>query len=151
MVAVTDYFPNKDGYITDGNVIGFCYADDTTMVAGSFVTVGATRTQYIGVAVTAAECDGIGMCLRTPSAIGDIIPVAFRGVVKAVASGTITIGQMVSNSKTTATAVVLTHAEATSATLMSNAGTARILGVALQGQATAVTADEILVMLGRYY
>ena len=151
MVAVTDYYPNKDGYITDGNVIGFCYADDTTMAAGSFVTAGSTQAKYVGVKVTAAECDGIGMCLRTPSAIGDIVPVAFRGVVKAVASGTITIGQLVSNSMTTKAAVVLTHAEATSATLIANAGTARILGTALQGQATAVTADEILVMLGRYY
>ena len=151
MVAVTDYYPNKDGYVTDGNVIGFCYADDTTMAAGSFVTVGSTQKHYVGVAVTAAECDGIGMCLRTPSAIGDIVPVAFRGVVKAVASGTITIGELVSNSLTTATAVVLAHAETDSANIMVNSGTARILGTALQGQATAVTADEILVMLGRYY
>jgi len=151
MVAVTDYYPNKDGYVADGNVIGFCYADDTTMTAGSYVTVGATRAHYIGVAVTAAECDGIGMCLRTPSAIGDIVPVAFRGVVKTTASGTILIGEMVSNSMTTKTAVVLVHAESDSANIMVNSGTARILGTALQGQATAVTADEILVMLGRYY
>ena len=151
MVAVTDYFPNKNGYVTDGNVIGFCYADDTTMTAGSFVTVGATRAHYVGVAVAAEECDGIGMCLRTPSAIGDIIPVAFRGVVKTVASGTIAIGDLVSNSKTTKTAIVLALAETDSANLMVNSGTARILGVALQGQATAVTADELLVMLGRYY
>jgi len=150
MVAVTDYFPNKDGYICDGNVIGFCYADDTTMTAGAFVTVGSTQAKYVGVAVTAAEGDAIGMCLRTPGAVGDIIPVAFRGVVKATASGTITIGQLVSNSGTTVTAVVTAMSELTSVNLMCNSGTARIVGTAMQSS-TAQQADEVLVMLGRYY
>ena len=27
MVAVTDYFPKKDGYVADGIVIGFCIAE----------------------------------------------------------------------------------------------------------------------------
>lgn len=150
MVAVTDYYPNKDGYICDGNVIGFCYADDTTMTAGAFVTVGSTQKKYVGVAITAAEGDAIGMCLRTPAAIGDIVPVAFRGIVKTTASGTITIGQLVSNSGTTVTAIVTAMSELTSANLMCNGGTARIVGTALQSS-TAGQADEVLVMVGRYY
>jgi len=149
MVAVTDYFPNKDGYVCDGQVIGFCYADDTTMTAGSYVTVGATRAKYVGVAVSAVECDGIGMCLRTPSAIGDIVPVAFNGIVKTLASGTIVIGEVVSNSATTKTAVVRAMAETNSTNLLALGGTARILGLALQAN-TAGVADEILVFLGKY-
>ena len=150
MVAVTDYFPNKDGYICDGQVIGFCYADDVTMAAGNWVKPGVTRQHYIGVANCLTKNGAFGMCLRTPSAVGDVIPVAFGGIVKTIASGTIVIGDLVGSSATTATTIVRVWAENTdSANYLHNAGTAHILGTALQSN-TALTADEILVMLGKY-
>ena len=146
MVAVTDYYPHKDGYVEDGSVIGFCYADDTTMAAGSWVTFGATRANYVAVAVTAAACDAIGMCLRAPSAIGDIVPVAFKGIVKSAVHSTLAIGSLVSSSITTVTAMVEALGAYSSVNQLHNAGTARILGTALQA---GNPADEILVLLGK--
>ena len=149
MVAV-DFFPNKDGYICDGQVIGFCYADDVTMTAGTYVKPGSTQSHYVGVATSTVANDAIGMCLRAPSAIGDVVPVAFAGVVKTIASGTIVIGDLVGNSLTTITTVVRAYAEAANSNAyLFNAGTRHFLGTALQSN-TALTADEILVMLGKY-
>lgn len=148
----TDYFPNKDGYIEDGHVVGFCYADDVTMTAGSFVQFGASRANYVAVAVAAEAADSVGMCLRTPSAIGDIVPVAFMGVVKAAVHSTIAIGDLVSNSKTTVTAVIEALGAYTSnKQVHNNIGgnfTARILGTALQG-GNGTAPDEILILLGK--
>jgi len=149
MVAA-DYFPNKDGYICDGQVIGFCYADDVTMAAGSFVKPGTTQAGYVGVAVCDVAGDAIGMCLRAPAAIGDTVPVAFSGIVKTIASGTIVIGDLVLSSTTTVNTITRAYQEqANSNQYMFNAGTRRFLGTALQSN-TALTADEILVMLGKW-
>jgi hypothetical protein len=146
---MTDYFPAKDGYIEDGHVIGFCYAEDVTMTAGHFVTWGTSRANYVAVKVSAEACDAVGMCLRTPAAVGDIIPVAFMGVVKAAVHSTIAIGDLVNNSVTTLTAVVEALAAYPSNKLIHNstAYTARILGTALQ--TGAVPGDEILIMIGK--
>jgi hypothetical protein len=149
-MAATDYFPNKDGYIEDGHVIGFCYADDTTMAAGSFVKFGTSRANYVAVAAATAAADSVGMCLRTPAAIGDVVPVAFMGVVKTAVHSTIAIGDLVSNSKTTITAVVEALGAYTSEKQVHNGiggnFTARILGTAMQA---GNPADEILVLLGK--
>ena len=146
MVAVTDYFPKKDGYVDDGMVIGYCIAEDTTMAAGSYVTLGTTVANYIAVKVSVATADSVGMCLRAPSAIGDVVPVAFQGVVKTAVHSTVTVGNLISNSMTTVTAVVEALGAHASANLLFNAGTAYILGTALQ---SGVPADEILVMLNK--
>ena len=151
-MAATDLFPNKDGYIEDGHVVGFCYADDVTMTAGSFVTWGASRANYVGVAVSTDACDAVGMCLRTPSAVGDIVPVAFKGIVKAACHSTIAIGDLVGISSTTVTALIEALAAYASNTLAHNSSlyTARILGMALQGGNNDGTeADEVLVMIGK--
>jgi len=151
-MAAVDYFPNKDGYIEDGHVIGFCYADDTTMAAGSFVKFGTSRANYVAVAVSDDACDAVGMCLRTPSAVGDVVPVAFKGVVKAACHSTIAIGSLVGNSSTTVTALIEALGAYGSNALIHNstAYTARVLGMALQGGNNAGTSpDEILVMLGK--
>jgi hypothetical protein len=146
MVAVTDYFPKKDGYVADGIVIGFCIAEDTTMAAGSWVAFGTSVADYIAVKITAAASDAVGMCLRAPDAIGDKVPVAFQGVVKTAVHSTIGIGDLVSSSITTVTAIVEALGAYNSANQLFNAGTARILGTALQG---GIPADEILVMLNK--
>lgn len=151
---VSDLFPNKDGYIEDGHVIGFCYAEDTTMTAGAFVKFGATtRANYVSVAVSDDACDAVGMCLRTPAATGDIIPVAFQGIVKAACHSTIAIGDLVGNSSTTVTALIEALGAYASNTLQHNSTnyTARILGMALQaGDSNAgVNPDEILILLNK--
>ena len=148
---MTDNFPAKDGYIEDGHVIGFCYAEDTTMAAGSSVAFGTSRANYVAVKVSVATADGIGVCLRAPSAVGDIVPVAFSGVVKMAVHSTIAIGDLVANSKTTVTALVECMGAYTSDKLRWNGVggnfTARVLGTALQAGGNG---DEILVMLGKY-
>ena len=147
MVAVTDYFPKKDGYVQDGIVIGFCKAEDTTMAAGSWVTFGTSVADYIAVKITAVAADAVGMCLRAPDAIGDVVPVAFQGVVKTAVHSTISIGDLVSNSITTVTAIIEALGAYGSDNQLFNAGTARILGTALQG---GIPADEILVLLNKF-
>ena len=146
MVAVTDYFPNKDGYVTDGQVISFCYPDDTTMTAGSWVTLGTTRAKYVAVKITAAAADAIGVCLRTPTAIGEPIPVAMKGIVKTLTHSTVAIGNLVSSDIGTVTDIVEALGAYNSANQLWNGGTARVLGTALQG---GNPGDEVLVMLGK--
>jgi hypothetical protein len=149
-MVVVDWYPNKDGYIEDGHVIAFCYAEDTTMAAGSWVTFGTSRANYIAVKITVAAADGVGMCLRAPVAVGDIVPVAFCGVVKTALHSTVVIGDLLSSGITTKTAVVEIHGAYTSEKNLHNGlggnYTAKILGVALQG---GLPADEILVLLGK--
>ena len=141
---MTDNYPNKDGYVADGICVGFCYAEASTITLGSFVKFGTTRADYIGVAITAAAGDAVGMALKAASAAGDIIPVAFLGVVKATVHSTTAIGNLLSNSITTVTSVVpLAY---TSDKLLINGGTAHVLGTALQ--TGAVPGDSILVHLG---
>jgi len=146
-MVVVDYFPKKDGYICDGMVIGFCTAEDTTMAAGSWVTFGTTVANYIAVKITALAADAVGMCLRAPGAIGDVVPVAFQGVVKTAVHSTISIGDLVSNSITTVTAIVEALGAFASANQLFNAGSARILGTALQDG--LAPGDEILVLLNK--
>ena len=144
-----DYFPNKDGYIEDGHVVGFCYADDVVMTAGAFVTWGASRANYVAVKASDLACDAVGMCLRTPAAVGDIVPVAFKGIVKAAVHSTIAIGDLVGNSSTTITALIPVFDAYASNLLFHNSSlyTAKILGMALQ--AGAVPKDEILIMINK--
>ena len=149
-MAATDLFPNKDGYIEDGHVVGFCYADDVTMTAGSWVTFGTSRANYVAVAITAAAADACGMCLRTPAAVGDVVPVAFMGLVKTAVHSTIAIGDLVSSSITTKTAIIEALGAYSSEKQIHNGVggnfTARILGTAMQG---GNPTDEILVLLGK--
>jgi len=150
-MVVVDWYPNKDGYVDDGHVVAFCYAEDVTMAAGAFVRFGATtRSNYVSVRVSDDCCDAVGMCLRTPVAIGDVVPVAFMGVVKTAVYSTIGIGDLVGNASTLVSAIVECP-DSYGAILLrhnGNAGnfTARIVGTALQGGGVA---DEILVLLGK--
>jgi hypothetical protein len=151
MVAVLDYYPNKDGYIEDGHVMAMCAAEDVTMVAGSLVQFSAdpSTAGYITVKISAARGDASGICLRTPTAIGDTVPVCFQGVVKCIAHDAITIGSLIASAATTISTVTEALSDNAGISQMYNAGTAHILGTALQAAATA--ADEILVLVGRIY
>jgi len=150
MPAVTDYYPNKDGYIEDGHVIAMCKAEDVTMTAGSLVALGAHVQNYVTVKTSDAvkAGDAVGMCLRAPVAINDTVPVCFTGVVKAVAYEALAAGALVSSALTTLNTVADAITDQTSVNLVHNGGTAHILGMTMQASATA--ADEILVFFGKF-
>jgi len=148
-MAATDYFPNKDGYVADGDVVGFCYADGA-IVAGTFVAFGTSRANYVAVISTSTASAAIGMALRDASAAGDIIPVCFMGVVKTIAGAAIATGALVGNSATSNKVVTLAY---TSEKIRINGKggdyTARILGTCLQGAFNDT--DECLVNIGQTF
>lgn len=146
---MTDYFPSKDGYVADGDVVGFCYADGA-IVAGTYVAFGTSRANYVAVATTSTASAAIGMALRDASAAGDIIPVCFMGVVKTIAGAAIATGALVGNSATSNKVVTLAY---TSDKIRINGiggnYTARILGTCLQGAHN--NTDECLVYIGKTF
>ena len=145
----TDYYPNKDGYVADGHVVGFCYADGA-IVAGTFVKLGTSRANYVAVITTAVASEAIGMALRDASGAGDVIPVCFDGVVKTMAQAAITTGWLVGNNASSNKVVALAYGS--DCLRVNGAGgnyTARILGTALQG--AALDTDEVLVYIGKTF
>lgn len=146
---MTDYFPKKDGYVADGDVIGFCYADGA-IVAGTYVALGTSRADYIAVISTSTASAAVGMALRDASAAGDIIPVCFMGVVKTIAGAAIATGVLVGNSATSNKIVTLAY-NSTQIRINGKGGnyTARILGTALQGAFNDT--DECLLYIGKTF
>jgi len=152
---MTDYWPDKDGLIADGFTIGFCYADDTTITANYTVKVGTTGASKIPVAASTAIGDGIGVALKTPVAVGDMIPVCFYGLVKMVnaatggsdpAALTPTIGKYVMNSGLTGVFVGQGISTNTS-TYKVFSGASYVLGLCLC--TVAATSDEFPVLVGK--
>ena len=148
-MAATDNYPNKDGYVADGDVIGFCYADGA-IVAGTYVTFGTSRANYCAVITTSTASAAVGMALRDSSAAGDIIPVCFMGVVKSIAGAAVATGALVGNSATSNKVVTLAYAS--NLIRINGKGgnyTARILGSCLQGAFNDT--DECLVYIGKNF
>ena len=142
-------WPEADGVIVEGFSIGFCYADDTSITANGFVKVGTHAASRVPVAVSALCGDAIGMAMKTPVAIGDMIPVLFYGVAKVTTAYADTslkpyIGSFLMNSTATTVtgvgALVLANLELFT-------GASYILGMALQ--TPGATADEILALVGK--
>jgi hypothetical protein len=146
---MTDYYPSEEGYIDDGQIVGFCKAGGSITLHGA-VTMGNTSVSgYLSV-VAAGVATGIGIALKAADT-NDYIPVAFQGIVKQT-TGTATFSVMdpVHSSGTTAGVVELIVATSGSEydnmayTDATTTGFLR-LGYALQAGTTA--ADEVLIML----
>jgi len=143
---MTDYFPNKDGYVADGHVIGFCNCT-AAVLAGTWVKWGTSLADYVGVTATAAASDAVGFALKDGAA-GDKIPVCFNGVVKTIAGAAFAAGAIVGNQTGANSKKVVTLAYASNLIRFNGiAYTARIIGKALQ-EASNDT-DEVLVMVGK--
>jgi hypothetical protein len=150
----TDLWPDADGLIADGFTIGFAYADSTSITANYAVKVGTTGASKIPVTVAAAVGDGVAVALKTPVAVGDMIPLCFYGLVKMVncASGDDsaalmpTIGKFVMNSAALGVQGYRTLLT-TNMALFTGASACNILGLCLQ-TCTAVS-DEFAVLVGK--
>ncbi len=144
----TDYWPEKDGYISDGLVVGYCKA------AGSITLHTAVK-----ISASAASCltvdeagyqEGVGVALLSADT-NDFIPVCFYGVVKMKADTAAAISVMQTVVSGT-TAADITRMPVVADTADNNyaanngTGTLHKLGMALQAGTT--DADELLVLIG---
>lgn len=156
---MTDLYPDEEGYIGDGLIIGFAKAAGSITLHGA-VTIPATGVaSYVSVSA-AAYRTGVGIALRAADT-NDYIPIVLYGIVKqTVGAATFTANKIVT-SATTAGQVDLVGsvAAATLADLSNNlcswqgvGGGATTfwyrLGLAIQPGTTA--GDEALIAVGRF-
>lgn len=146
---MTDLYPSEEGYITDGNVIGFCKVQAAIELHESVFIHGTAVSGTISVAPAAGDGDGIAIALREGAA-GDYIPVCFHGVVKLIAGDTLTGGDQLINDALGTYVLPMPNTTATNATIfrgINYTGVRVRLGVALQNG--AASGDELLVLVGR--
>ena len=146
---MTDLYPSEEGYISDGNVIGYCKCQATIALHSSVFIHGTAVAGVVSVAPTAADGDGCAVALKGGAA-GEDIPVCFFGVVKMMAAAAIDEGDQVKSDSLGTYILPIADRDATAATLlrgMNYTGTVIRLGVALQ--AGASSGDELLVLVGR--
>ena len=117
----------------------------TAITENCVVRLTATTAGTVTVGITAAWGDCIGVALRAVDS-GQMVPVAFHGVVKMLADATLALGQQVCSSAAGANKVIDTPTSAN--LLLGDDGSAYVLGTALQEAAD--DEDEILILLGRW-
>lgn len=145
---MTDYWPEKDGQISDGLVVGYCKA------AGSITLHTAVK-----ISASAASCitvdeagfkEGVGVAMKAGDT-NDFIPVMFYGVMKAKADTAAAISVM-NHVVSGTTAGDFEAMAAVSATTYSSTvsewldGSSHKIGLALQAGTT--DADEFLLLVG---
>jgi len=153
----TDNWDSQEGYISQGQVIGFVTLG-TSVVAGDWLTWGtAAANQIVMDAATpkTAEANGVAMALKG-GVTGDKIPACFYGVCKCVAYSTCTVGGFVTNPATAGTTITFGNVNPLTATdtgrdaedlaRMNGSGTAFLIGQCLQAGTTI--GDELLVLVG---
>lgn len=146
---MTDLYPDEEGYISDGAVIGFCkLVNSVALHAG--VKMGTTSVSGVVSMVTgASDGDSYGVALKA-GVTDDLIPVCFHGIVKMVIGDTCTAGDVVM-SDASATYVLpikaMTEDEILKWRGLNGTGTYVRLGLLLQNG--AASGDEALVFIGR--
>jgi len=144
-MAKADYWPQEEGYIVEGSPVMMCKSAGT-ITEMACVRPSATAVGCVTVDHSAAWGDCIGVALRASTVAGQMIPVAFAGIVKLLADATLALGQQVCNQAGESNKIIDTP---TSVNLkLGDNGTAYVLGTTLQ--AAADDEDEILVLLGRW-
>lgn len=139
----TDYWPQEEGYIVEGSPVMMCKTAGTLGEMNT-VEINTGASGYVLVDHGSAKGDTIGVALRACTVTGQMIPVAFGGIVKLLADSTIIVQQPVIGNGDE-TAKVIRSSYMGSDDLYCNEGTGWILGMALQAGIT--TGDEILVLL----
>jgi len=147
---MTDLYPDEEGYIADGSIVGFCKAT-AAIPLHSGVKFGTSVSGVISVTAGAADGDSNGIALKEAAA-GDFIPVCFYGVVKILAGAVLAEGDMV-KSDASATYVLpidtLTHDEYVLWRGVSGGVTATAWRLGMTLQAAAASGDEFLLLVGR--
>ena len=156
-MATVDQWETQEGYICQGNVIGFVELG-APAVAGEALQWGTPAANKVVMIKKSEAADSCAVSLKGGTT-GDKIPAVFYGVVKMCAYSTITVGDPVINSKTEGATVTYGNvtpltAEGTTCNhgyyLKHNngTGTAYILGMALQAATT--TGNELLILVGGF-
>lgn len=140
----TDYWPQEEGYIVEGSPVMMCKSAGT-ITEMACIKIQAGGAGYVQVDHSAAAGDSIGVALRAVTVTGQMVPVAFGGIVKMLANCTLAVQQPVTAVGTDTAKVVASTLIHGSDDLYFNEGTAWILGMNLQAGVT--TSDEILVLL----
>jgi hypothetical protein len=140
----TDWWPQEEGYIVEGTPVVMCYAG-AHISEMSCVVLDAATAGRVCVAHSAGAGDSLGVALRAASA-GQMVPVAFGGIVKLIANAAIGLGVLVQSLGSDTPNITVTG-NSVSVQIGDQAGT-RVLGTSLQ-EATAGS-DEILVCLGMW-
>ena len=150
-----DLYPDEEGHISDGLVIGYCKVQ-ATIVQNQAVYLHSTSVSgAVSVAPCANDSDSYAVALKAASA-GDYIPVCFYGVVKMYGGSTITAGDVVCNDASGIfVGTMPTYQVGNSPTYLehyacvANGGTIYRLGLALQNGNGATTGGELLVLIGK--
>lgn len=150
-----DLYPDEEGHLSDGLIIGFCKAT-TTIVQNQAVFLHSTAVSgAVSVAPCTADATGQAVALKAAAA-GDWIPVCFYGVVKMYGGSTIVAGDMVCNDASAIFVGTLPaydyHLSPTYLAYYAsnkNGGTCYRLGLALQNGNGATTGGELLILVGR--
>ena len=141
----TDYWPQEEGYIVEGASVMMCLSDVSTITEMACVKIENTAAGSVSVDHSDAWGDAIGVALRACTVTGQMIPVAFDGIVKLLADATLTAQQIVCSAGSDTSKII--DAPASNNLILGDTGTAWVLGVTLQ--AAADDEDQILVLLGR--
>jgi hypothetical protein len=149
---LTDLYPDEQGYIGDGLVIGYAKAAGSITLHGA-VSIPATGvSSYVSVQAATLQT-GVGIALRAADT-NDYIPVVLYGIVKqTVGSVTFAAGKIVTSGTTAGT---VNQMPAVNGTTMlewnglGNGGTTALnrLGLALQPGTTA--GDLALIAVGKF-
>jgi len=147
---VVDYYPDEEGYISEGHIIGYAKAG-TAITAFNSVKLGTTAAGSVVVDVGAADGDSIGIALKT-AVTNDLLPVALRGIMKIVAGEAIAANSVLKNDSSPGYMLVIGDlATGTAAPIfvgLNGTGTVIRMGIALQD--ATQSGDEILMLLGAF-
>lgn len=147
---MADLYPDEEGHISDGLIIGFCKVVDGVEI-NEAVGVGVTGVAgVVSVKGAAALGDAIGVALKA-GVTDDYVPVCLYGVVKMiVGTATFTTGAIVYNSAIGTHVEIIPTTNTTPGIIafrgISGDGSVFRLGTALQPGTTA--ADEALILIG---
>ena len=145
---MTDLYPDEEGYISDGLVIGYCVAA-ASIALHSGVSIGTTSVAgAVNVLAGAADGDSLAVALKAADT-GDFIPVCFHGIVKMVIGDTCTAGDIVKSDASATYVIPIIQTVDDILKFRGLNGTGTIIRLGLLMQPGAASGDEALVFIGR--
>ena len=140
-MAGTDYWPQEEGYIYEGAPVMQCVASGA-ITENACVKLAAATVGNVVVAQSTTWGECIGVALRAV-ATGQVVPVAFGGIVKMLADATLALGHQVVSSAAGGNKLI--DGPGTANVKIGSNGTAFLMGTILQAAATE--GDEILSLI----
>lgn len=145
---MVDLYPDEEGYISNGTIIGYCKAADSIALHEG-VSIGVTSVSgAVSVLAGAADGDCLAVALKAADT-GDFIPVCFHGLVKMVIGDTCTAGDIVKNDASATYVIPIVQTVDTILKFRGLNGTGTIIRLGLLMQPGDASGDEALVFIGR--